>query len=328
MSIEKVAIVNANSFARYFPEFIPVLEESVGEVERFTFPNDITAEELAEQLKGFQYIINGTSPKFSEDFFKLADDLKLIIRFGIGYDNIDVAAAERHGRMCANVPSELEKYDVAEQAVGLMVTLCKRIAVADAAVRVGEWSKDRERFLGNRIRGKVVGVIGYGNIGSAFGEIMKGGFNCEVLAYDPYIPEERLTEMGVKKVELDELLEQSDIISLHLNSTAESYHLLNAENIAKMKDTCVLVNTARGELVDEVAIAEAINAGKLGGYGADVIEGEPIKMDNPLLECKNVIITPHTSVYNLECNWTMNDAVVQDVMRVAKGEQPLHILHG
>ena len=324
---EKVAVVNANSFGRYFPEFWDVLEENVGPTERFTFPKDVTQKEVAEALRGFQYVICGVSPSFGEEFFEAAEGVKLVIRFGIGYNNVDVAAAEAHGVLCANVPSELERYDVAEQALTLLIALCKHLREADTAVRAGEWTVRRERFLGSRIHGKTVGVMGFGSIGSAFAEIMRGGFACRVIAYDPYVSREMMSVKGVEKVDLDTLLAESDFISLHIAVTPESYHILNAENVAKMKDGCIVVNSARGELVDEDAIADALLAGKMGGYGTDVIEGEPIGMDNRLLSCPNVVITPHLSVYNLDCNRTMNEAVVMDVIRVCRGDSPLHPLH-
>lgn len=324
---EKVAVVNANSFAKYIPEFWGILEENVGPTKRFTFPKGVTQQELAEALRGYQYVIAGVSPKYGEEFFAAAEGLKMVIRFGIGYDNVDVAAAERHGIICANVPSELEKYDVAEQALALLMALCKHLREADTAVRANEWTVNRERFLGSRIRGKTVGVMGFGAIGSAFAEIMEGGFNCRVIAYDPYVSEPTMAVKGVEKVELDTLLAESDIISLHIAVTPDSYHILDAEKLAKVKPTCIVVNSARGELVDEDAIADALIAGKLGGYGTDVIEGEPISMDNRLLSCPNAVFTPHLSVYNLDCNRTMNEAVVMDVIRVCRGDSPLHPLH-
>ena len=278
-------------------------------------------------MKDYSYIIAGTSPQFNASFFERAENLKLLIRFGIGYNNIDVEAAKRYGILCANVPSDLEKYDVAEQAVTLLLAVSKHLTKADTAARKDEWSVKRERFLGIRVRGRTIGIIGYGNIGSAFAEIMKYGFNCRVIAYDPYVSAERMQKNGVCKVTFDELIADSDFISLHLSLTEETCRIISREVISRMKKTCVLINTARGELVDEEAIADALMNDQLGGYGTDVIDNEPIKMSNRLLQCKNVVITPHLSVYNLDCNKTMNEAVVNDVIRVSNGELPVHMLY-
>lgn len=324
--MKKTAIVNANSFARYYPEYISKLKENVGEVKRFKFKADISEEELAQALDGYAYLIVGTTPYFGEVFFKKCSSIEYIARFGIGYNNVDVKGAKEQGVIASNIPGKLEKDDVAEHALALLMALMKHIPDGYRAVRDNEWNKERGRFLGDRLNKKIVGVCGMGNIGTRFAQIMKDGFDCRILAYDPYLTEEEIKARGAEKCELQDLLMRADIISLHINLTKESYHMIDKSRLALMKSNTYLINTARGELVDEHAVADALSNGKIGGYGADVIENEPIKMDHPLLKKKNVIITPHLGTYNHECNAMMCQSVVDDVIRVYHNEKPSVVL--
>lgn len=324
--MKKTAIVNANSFARYFPEYITKLEKEVGEVTRFTLGADISAEELAEKLNGYTYLIVGTTPKFSEEFFENCPSIEYIARFGIGYNNVDVTGAKKHDVIASNIPGSLEKEDVAEQAVALLMGLAKHLPDGFTAVQKDEWNVERGRFLGSRLHGKVVGVCGMGNIGTTFARIMKEGFHTDILGYDPYLDERTMKERGAQKCELDELLTKADIISMHINLTPESYHMIGKEQLAMMKNDARLINTARGELVDEYAVAQALEEGTLGGYGADVIENEPIHLDHPLLKQKNALITPHLGTYNRECNAQMCSSIVEDVIRVYHHELPSVVL--
>ncbi|MDB7984235.1 NAD(P)-dependent oxidoreductase [Faecalicoccus pleomorphus] len=323
---QKVAIVNANSFGRYFPEYIEMLKDKVGDVERFTVDKNISATELSEQLQGYEYLIVGTTPQFSEDFFKLTPSIKYIARFGIGYNNVDVLGAKKYDVIASNIPGVLEKEDVAEHAVGLLMSLIKHSVDGDKAVRSMEWNVNRGRFLGMRLHGKTVGVLGMGNIGKTFAHIMANGFGCKILGYDPYLSKEEMEKRGAEKKELDEILAESDVLSLHINLTNESYHLMNKECLQKVKTGAYIVNTARGELVDEVAMCEALKEGKLAGYGADVIEAEPPKEDNPLLTCPHTVLTPHLATYNAECNRQMCKSIVDDVVAVSKGQKPSVVL--
>lgn len=323
---QKVAIVNANSFGRYFPEYIEMLKDKVGDVERFTVDKNISATELSEQLQGYEYLIVGTTPQFSEEFYKLTPSIKYIARFGIGYNNVDVLGAKKYDVITSNIPGVLEKEDVAEHAVGLLMSLIKHSVDGDKAVRSMEWNVNRGRFLGMRLHGKTVGVLGMGNIGKTFAHIMANGFGCKILGYDPYLSKEEMEKRGAEKKELDEILAESDVLSLHINLTNESYHLMNKECLQKVKTGAYIVNTARGELVDEVAMCEALKEGKLAGYGADVIEAEPPKEDNPLLTCPHTVLTPHLATYNAECNRQMCQSIVDDVVAVSKGQKPSVVL--
>jgi phosphoglycerate dehydrogenase-like enzyme len=320
-----IAIVNSSSFGKYFPEHIRRLRR-LGKVRRFEFPSDIGGRSLAEKLKGYSIIIASVSPRYDWEFFAHKDETILIARHGIGYDNIDLESATKKGVIVTKVQGEIEREAVAEMAIALLMAVMRRLMEASLAVRRGRW-RDRARFIGWEIKGKNVGIIGFGNIGSRVGEILKNGFSANVLAYDPYLSEEEIRSKGGEPVSLEELLGNSDIISLNASLTPESYHMLSFKEFSLMKDGVILVNTARGELMDEEALLDALEKGKVAGVGLDVVEGEPIDKNHPLLRFKNVIITPHTAAYTYECLRAMGEKVVCDVERVAKGEIPDEVIN-
>lgn len=326
--MEKVAIVNVKSFGREFPEFIDELKEKIGYVEKFVFSQDASQEELIEKLKGFQYIILGTDPTFKAEFFENSPDVKLIARHGLGFNNVDLESAKKHNVYVTKEENIIEQDAVAEHAVALLNTVAKNINIANTMVHEGQWTVHRERLMGYQLRNKVTGVIGYGNIGRRFGEIMKYGYKNRILAYDPYLPQEKADEYGIELVGLDELLANSDFISMHCNLTEENKQMINSQTLKKVKKGAVLINCARGALVDDEAIVQAVENRDLFGYGADVCSQEPIHADNPLLNHDHIVLTPHVSVYNLTCTENMNRKVMEDIYLVAAGKKPNVIVNG
>lgn len=324
--MKKVAIINTSSLSKY-PDLIRRLEQEVGEVEFVKVDKDIDASSLMNCLNDASYIISGITPTFSKEFFSKNKTIEFLVRQGIGYNNVDIMSAKHAGVKVANVPGYIEKEDVAEHAVSLLMALTKQIETASIAVKNQEWNTDRKRFYGKRIHNKKVGILGFGNIGQTFSRMMKQAFECEIFVYDPYMNESQVAMHGAKKVELDMLLGTCDFISLHINLTDETRHIINEKKISLMKNDAILINTARGELVDERAIANALNQDQLGAYGCDVIENEPIQKDNPLLFTKHVLITPHIAVFNEECNYEMSQSVVNDVILVHNGNEPLNLLN-
>ncbi|MCX7942440.1 MAG: D-isomer specific 2-hydroxyacid dehydrogenase family protein [Dictyoglomaceae bacterium] len=321
----KIAIVNSSSFGKYFPEHIERLKK-LGEVERFEFPEDINGKTLAEKLMGFSIIIASVKPYYNKEFFDYKDKTLLITRHGIGYDNIDIKSATEKGVIVTKVSGEIEREAVAETAIALLMSVIRKIREASLKVKEGKW-KERAKFIGWEIKGKTVGVIGFGNIGSRVGEILKKGFDAKILVYDPYLSEEEIVKRGGEKVSLEELLKNSDIISLNCSLTSENYHMLSFKEFSLMKDGVFIVNTARGELIDEKALISALELGKVGGVGVDVVEGEPIDENHPLLKFENVVITPHISAYTYEALKAMGDKVVSDVERVLRGEIPEEVIN-
>lgn len=322
----KIAVINITSFGREFPEFVEELEAKVGKVEKFILPADIPVEELIDLLKGYQYVLLGNYPYFGETFFKQCD-LKLIARHGIGFNNIDLKSAKEHNIYVTSIPNEIEMYAVAEQALALTLSISKNVVVADDMVHQGEWNVNRQRIMGIQLTNKVTGIIGYGNIGSCYAKMMQHGLNNEVLVYDPYLSKEVADKDGVTLVELDELLAKSDVVSLHANLTKETTHILNEKNLSKMKTSAILINSDRGDLIYEKALIKVLKEKKIFGYGADVASVEPMLKENELLTLPNVIITPHSSIYNTDCMWQMNRKVVDDVCLVEVGSKPNNIIN-
>lgn len=324
-TVTKIAIVNSSSFGNVFPEHIKRLE-ALGEIERFTLPKDLGGKELAQYLHGYEVIIASVTALYNKEFFAHKDKTLLISRHGIGYNNIDIAAATEKGTIVTKVSSLVEREAVAENAVALLMTVMRQVREASLKAKIGKWA-ERAKFIGNEIKDKTVGVIGFGNIGSRVGEILKNGFDAKLIAYDPELSAEQMKERGAVPVSLEELLTNADIISLNACVTPQSYHMLSGKEFSLLKKGVFIVNTARGELTDEKALIAALDNGQIAGIGLDVIEGEPIGAEHPLLKYENVVITPHTSAYTYECLYGMGNKVVDDVERVLSGRTPIDVIN-
>ncbi len=278
-------------------------------------------------MEGITYVILGTHPTFKKEFFECNHDVKLIARHGLGYNNVDVKAAAKHGVIVTKEANVIEKDAVAEHAIALLHAVSKNIVKANTMVHENEWKVSRERLMGYQLRNRVTGIIGCGNIGQRVAEIMKYGYKNRIIAYDPYLPEEIAKQMGVELLTLEEVFEQSDFISIHCNLTSHNQGMINRELLSHAKPSLILINCARGGLVDEEAIAEAIRNRKLFGYGADATVQEPINMDNPLLELDHVVLSPHVGVYNYTCTEMMNRKVMEDIYKMEAGESPSEIIN-
>lgn len=325
---EKIAIVNVNSYGRDFPEYIQYLESEIGPVQKFSFDQDVSSEELANQLRGYQYIILGTHPTLKAKFFDLDPNVKLVARHGLGYNNIDLEAARKHGVYVTKEAKITEQDAVAEITIALLHAVARNICVANRMVHEQEWGVHRERLMGVQLRNKVTGIIGYGNIGQRVGDIMKQGYNNQILVFDPFLQKKVAQEKNVTLCDLKYVLEHADIISLHCNLTNENEHLIGKEELGWMKPSAILLNCARGALVDEAAVAQAIENKELYGYGADACIREPIEPTNPLLKLDRVVLSPHVGVYNLECTKGMNQKVYEDILNVHNGKRPSEIVNG
>lgn len=316
----KIAIVNSSSFGKVFPKHLERLEE-IGPVKFFNVPQEIDGKDLAELLTGYDIIIASVTPFFDQRFFGYKDDLLLISRHGIGYNNIDLEAAKAHDTIVSIIPALVERNAVAENNVTNLLAMLRWTVEAHNRVKADHW-EDRADFVGRALFNKTVGVIGVGNTGSGVVEILRNGFKCDVLAYDPYKSQLYLESFGVKKVSFDDLLEQADIICLCANLTDDNYHMIGQAEIAKMKDHVYISNSARGALVDETAIIEGLTSGKLAGFAADVLEEEPGRKNHPYLNFDNVVLTPHTSAYTRECLEEMGNKCVRDVESIVQGNLP------
>ena len=320
MSNYKIAIVNSSSFGEWFPDHLKRLE-AIGPVERFTFPNDVDGATLAEALHGYNLIISSVTPFFTKEFFENKDELLLISRHGTGYNNIDLQAAKEKGTIITIVPPLVERDAVAENAVANLMALVRQTVYSSQAAREDRW-KDRAQFMGNNLTGKTVGVIGCGNIGSRVAEILKYGFNTRLLVTDPNIDQAWAEKHQAEVVELDELVRNADVISLNASLNETSYQILNKEAFSKMKKGVYITNTARGALIEEDALLEAIDQGIVRGAATDVMISEPAPNTHPYFGNDQILVTPHTSAYTFECLEGMGDKCVTDLERVIAGQTP------
>ncbi len=243
---------------------------------------------LIEEIKDADALVVRSATKVTADLLAHARQLRAIGRAGVGVDNVDLDASTRHGIVVMNTPGG-SATSVAEQAVGLLVSLARRIPQADASMKKGAW--DKKKLTGTELRGKTLGLVGLGRIGSEVARLARA-FEMQVIAYDPYVPLRLAQEQGVKLVPFDELLASSDFISLHTAATPETHHLINAERLAKTKPGVRILNCARGELIKEGDLLQAIESGHVAGAALDVFEKEP-PTDSRLVAHPNVIATPH-----------------------------------
>ena len=255
----------------------------------------LTEAELNDMIGEFDGLAVRSSTKVTAELLEHAKRLKVVGRAGIGVDNIDVNACTRRGIVVMNTPLG-NAITTAEHAMAMMLALARHIPQANSSTHQGKWEKSR--FMGVELTGKQLGLIGAGNIGSIVAA-KAIGYGLHVQAYDPFLTEERADKLGVKKVELDRLLSTSDIVSLHVPKTSETENIISASAINRMKKGAMLINCARGGLVDELALKAALESGHLKGAALDVFAEEPAR-ENPLFELDNVICTPHLGAATIE----------------------------
>ncbi|MFD1797033.1 phosphoglycerate dehydrogenase [Paracoccus aurantiacus] len=245
-------------------------------------------EKLAEIIGNYDGLAIRSATKVTEKLLENAANLKVIGRAGIGVDNVDIPAASKKGVIVMNTPFG-NSVTTAEHAIALMFAVARQLPEASVSTHAGKWEKNR--FMGVEVFNKTLGLIGAGNIGSIVADRALG-LKMKVLAYDPFLSEERADQLGVKKVELDELLAKADFITMHVPLTDKTRNILSRENIAKTKKGVRIVNAARGGLIDEEALAEALKSGHVAGAALDVFATEPAT-ESPLFNLPNVVVTPH-----------------------------------
>lgn len=253
---------------------------------------------------------------------------KGIIRAGIGYDTVDVETATAHGILVANVP-EYCLEDVAEHALTLLLAALRGVVGQDRSMRRGEWSR-QYALRTRRLRGLTLGLVGFGRIARALVE-KSAGLGLRYLAYDPYVQPETAAAYSVSLVDLETLLRQSDLISIHVPLNAETWHLIGERELGMVKPGAVLVNTSRGPVVDEQALIRALQDGRLGAAGLDVFEEEPLPVDSPLRQMENVVLTPHTAAYSEDAAVELYRQACQEAIdiiagRIPKGAVNAHLL--
>jgi Phosphoglycerate dehydrogenase and related dehydrogenases len=247
-------------------------------------------------------------------------NLKVISRFGVGLDSIDVEACTRAGVQVTYVPdSNID--EVSTHALALILSLARKLKTYDSAVRKGRWFAMDDGAGIARPSKQVLGLIGFGQIGRLTAAKAKA-FGYEIIAYDPYMPAEKISAAGANPVSLEELLGKADFVSLHIPATPETRNIISADALEKMKKGAFVINVSRGGLVDEAALAEAIRSGHIAGAGIDTFEKEPPSPDNPLLALDQVIVSPHAAHYSTQSYAEVRSKVFADVAAVLRGEKP------
>lgn len=279
-----------------------------------------TEDDLINNCKGAVAVCNQYA-HFSEKVFAALPDLKLICRYGVGVDNIDLEAASRHHVAVCNVP-DYGTFEVADQALTLMMAVTRKVVAAANYVKDGVWDYAKCAPI-TRMSCMTVGIIGLGRIGTAFAKRVHA-MGCKVIGYDIYTKHvESDPELSfIKLCSQDEVIKNADLISLHCGLNKENAGFMNKATFSKMKKGSYLINVARGGLVNEADLAEALKSGQLAGAGIDVTCKEPLPMDNPLRSAPNVVITPHMAWYSVQAASDLKTKCAEEAVRGAKGEKP------
>jgi D-3-phosphoglycerate dehydrogenase len=310
-------LVTPTSFAKNDPRLKVELEATVGEVIYNPTGRPLSAVEVRDLLPGCDGYIAGLDV-IDRSALEAADRLKVIARYGVGVDRIDLAAAREKGIVVTNTPGA-NAASVAELTIGLMLSLARMIPVANQETRAGKWP----RLQGTSLEGKVVGLLGLGTIGKQVARRLRG-FDCTILAHDPAADTTFAQAHGVTLCPQDKVITQSDFLSLHVPLLPETQRMVNASFLSRMKQDAFLINTARGELIDEAALLAALQSGHLKGAALDTFTQEPPGKDHPLFSLPQVIVTPHIGAHTDGATNAMGRAALRDCLAVLCGEEPTY----
>jgi D-3-phosphoglycerate dehydrogenase len=276
--------------------------------------------------EGAEVLVVGGA-RLSRELFASLPHLKGVVRLGIGVDNIDLEAATELGIVVGNIPDFCSD-EVAEHTIGLILAVGRKIVLADRKSRRGDWVPGMDAILlpMRRLRGQTLGLIGLGKIGRSTAAKAQG-LGLKTIAYDPYANVEAARAAGVTLMSLEELLPQTDILSLHVPDTPETRGLINTRTLALLKPGAILVNVARGPVVDEAALAAALASGRLAGAGLDVLQQEPIRLPHPLAEFENVVFTCHYASLSEESYAIMRQQTSEQAVQIIRGEYPMNFVN-
>ncbi|HAC65040.1 MAG TPA: phosphoglycerate dehydrogenase [Cyanothece sp. UBA12306] len=288
--------------------------EILSQVAQVDIKTGLPAEELVKIIPEYDALMLRSGTRVTQEIIEAGTQLKIIGRAGVGVDNIDVKAATRQGIVVVNSP-EGNTIAAAEHALAMMLSLSRHVPEANQSVKANKW--ERKRFMGAEVYKKTLGVVGLGKIGSHVANVGKA-MGMKLLAFDPFISKERADQLGCTLVDLDLLFSESDYITLHVPKTKETAHLINTEALAKMKPTTRIINCARGGIIDEEALAEAIASGTIAGAALDVFEEEPLG-ESKLRDFDNVILTPHLGASTAEAQVNVAVDVAEQIRDVLLG---------
>lgn len=275
-----------------------------------------------EALKGVDAVLCGNDLIVNDAMLDMAPRLKAVAKMGVGLDTVDIKAASNHNAIVFNTPGA-NNQAVADHTFGLILSLARKIVFCDQSIRDKRW--EHTKIMGIEIWQKTIGLIGLGAIGRCVALRAKG-FQMKVVAYDPFWPEEFAGEHGIEKMEIDDLLKVSDIVSLHLPLTEENRGMINEKTLQIMKPTALLINAARGEIVKEKDLYNALKDNVIAGAGLDVFENEP-PTNSPLLKLDNVVMTPHIAAFTHDAMNNMCTGIANQLIEYAKGNKPAHIVN-
>jgi D-3-phosphoglycerate dehydrogenase len=280
---------------------------------------------MIDALRDADAVVIAASP-VTRRVMSACEGLKVAMRTGVGYDVIDVPAATDLGVVVINVPDVWVR-EVANHALGLLLALNRKIVLLDRQVHAGTWSAGVPGAFTGSIHGETVGIVGLGNIGSAFAKRI-AALETTVIAYDPYVPDERFAKLGVHRMpSLEALAERADYVSVHTLLNQETRHLIGELFFKRMKPSAILINTSRGPVVDEQALLRALERKQLAGAALDVWEKEPAPKDNPLLQLENVIATPHAAYFSSPAVAQVPRRCGEEIARVLTGQRPLNVVN-
>jgi D-3-phosphoglycerate dehydrogenase / 2-oxoglutarate reductase len=278
---------------------------------------DLTREQLLEKIGGYDALIIRSQTKADAELIAKAANLKVIGRAGIGLDNVDLDAATRHGIVVVNAPTS-NVLSAAEHTIALMLSLARHVPSANASLKAGKW--ERDRFEGVELHGKTLAILGLGRIGTLVAQRALA-LGMRVVAFDPYVAKQRAGQMGVElAASLDDALGAADFVTIHLPKTSETQALIGERELGLLKPTARIVNTSRGGIVDEAALASAIEAGRLGGAALDVFAKEPPDASSPLFGLEQVVVTPHLGASTEEAQEKAGVAIAEQVLLALRGE--------
>ena len=275
----------------------------------------LSPDDLRTEVQGAHALIVRSATKVTADVLDAADDLVVVGRAGIGIDNVDVAAATRRGVMVVNAPQS-NILSAAEHTIALLLAQARNIPQAHAALKAGKW--ERSRWEGVELHGKVLGIVGLGRVGALVAQ-RAHSFGMRIAAYDPYVSRDRARQMGVELMSLDELVRVADFLTVHLPKTPDTVGIVGKDLLSQAKPGLRLINTARGGIVDEDALAWAVREGVVGGAGLDVFAEEPTT-SSPLFELDSVVVTPHLGASTREAQDKAGDTIAEMVLLALGGE--------
>ncbi len=313
-------LITTRSFRKIAGRHQTVLEDAGYELVNSPYDRPMEGHELAALMTDIDAAIVGVDHVTAE-VFEAANKLKVLSRYGIGFDRVDLEAATRHGVIVTNTPGA-NSVAVAELTIGLMLALARHIPRQDRGIRREDWTP----VPGVELSGLTLGLIGLGRIGQEVAR-RAAAFDMQIIFYDPYPPApEVLARLNLRSCDLDTLLAESDFVSLHLPLLDSTRNLISGQAFTKMKSSAYLVNTARGGIVDEQALFEALSAGRLAGAAFDAFEREP-SIDNPLLQLDNFVSTPHAGSSTRQTTMRMGIMASENALIVLKGEHPKNVVN-